>query len=330
MLRLALPSKGEMEEPTLDLLESCGLAVERPNVRQYTATISGLPRVLALFQRSADIPAKVEEGSADLGITGLDNVMEFRREGADLLILIEDLGYSRCELVVAVPDAWVDVSTLADLVDLSLELREKGRELRIATKYPRLVQQFLLSHGMTYFTMVESSGAMEAAPTMGYADLIADLTSSGTTLRENRLRPLSGGIILPSQACLVGNRRSLRDEENLVATKTILELIEARQRAGGYYSVTANLQGPSDEAVAQHVMAHPQARGLQGPTIAKVYSSQGQDWYAATVVVPQQHLLAVVEHLRQIGGNGITVVPASYLFAEKSLAYERLLKELGQ
>lgn len=330
MLRLALPSKGEMEEPTLRFLESCGLAVERPNVRQYTASIGGLPQALVIFQRSADIPAKVEEGSADLGITGLDSVREFCREGSDLLVLVEDLGYSSCELVVAVPDAWVDVITLSDLVDLSLELREKGRELRIATKYPRLVQQFFSSHGLTYFTLVESSGAMEAAPTMGYADLIVDLTSSGTTLRENRLRPLVGGTILRSQACLIGNRRSLRGEETLDTTKTILELIEARRRAAGYYSVTANLRGSSPEAVARHIMAHPQAAGLQGPTLAKVHSPQAQDWYAATVVVPRQHLLVVIEHLRRIGGSGITVTPASYLFADKSLAYEQLLKDLGR
>ena len=308
MLRFALPSKGEMEEPTLRFLEGCGLPVERPNVRQYTATIAGPPQTLVLFQRTADIPAKVEEGSADLGITGLDQVREFCRQGSDLLVLLEDLGYSRCELVVAVPDAWVDVPTFADLVDLSLEMRGKGRDLRVATKYPRLVQQFFLSQGLTYFTLVESSGAMEAAPTMGYADLIADLTSSGTTLRENRLRPLSGGTILRSQACLVGNRRSLRQEENRATTKTILELIEARRRAGGYYSVTANLRGPSAEAVAQHVTAHPQAAGLQGPTLAKVHSVQDQDWYAATVVVPRQHLLTGVDPLRH-RLHGIDVQP---------------------
>src|SRR3990170_2949932 len=94
VLRLALPSKGEMEEPTLRFLEGCGLGVERPNSRQYTATIPNLPGVAVLFQRTADIVAKVEEGSADLGITGLDTVYESRRDQGDALVIVEDLGYS--------------------------------------------------------------------------------------------------------------------------------------------------------------------------------------------------------------------------------------------
>ena len=108
MLRLALPSKGEMEEPTLLFLDSCGLGVERPNTRLYTATIPSQPELAVIFQRAADIPAKVEEGSAELGITGLDTVEEFRGEGGEMVVLFPDLGFSRCDLVVAVPEVWID------------------------------------------------------------------------------------------------------------------------------------------------------------------------------------------------------------------------------
>lgn len=331
MLRLALPSKGEMEGPTLAFLESCGLAVERPNDRQYTATIPLFPELVVLFQRAADIPNKVEEGSADLGITGYDVVCEEGREGSPLLVLYQDLGYSQCELVLAVPDAWLDVSSLADVADLSLEFRDRGRELRVATKYPRLVQRFLLEKGIHYFTLVSSTGALEAAPLMGYADLIADLASSGTTLRENRLKTIEGGTILRSQACLVGNRRSFQGRpQNLVLAKLFLEFLEARLRAADYYTVTANVPGESPDQVAALVKAEPAAAGIQGPTVAPVYSKEpGQGtWYAVTVVVRREALLRAVEHLRRLGGSSVTATAIQYVFHAESQAYRRLLSAL--
>jgi ATP phosphoribosyltransferase len=223
------------------------------------------------------------------------------------------MGYSRCELVVAVPDAWIDVSSVADLVDLSVELRERGRELRVATEYPRLVRRFLFSKGLNYFTLVESSGATEAAPTMGYADIIADITETGVTLRDNRLKTVADGTILKSQACLIGNRRLLKQDPCcLETTRFMLELIEARLRASNYYR-------------------YPEVAGIQGPTISKVYSklSQEQDWYAVTVVVEMDKLVEAVETMRQMGGSGITVFSANYVFEGESQLYKRLVQQLG-
>ncbi|MBI2856557.1 MAG: ATP phosphoribosyltransferase, partial [Chloroflexi bacterium] len=174
MLRLAIPSDGELYEPTLAFLRNCGVPVERSSPRRYTAAIPSMPHTTVLFQRAGDIPAKVEEGSADLGISGLDRFLEVRVEAGDSTVVMEDLGYSRCELVVAVPDTWVDVTSMSDLADLSVDLREKGKELRVATKYPRLVQRHLFRHGFNYFSLVQSSGTLEAAPAMGFADVIAD------------------------------------------------------------------------------------------------------------------------------------------------------------
>lgn len=329
-LRLALPSKGELEEPTLDFLGGCGLRVIRASARSYTGSIATLPPTAVLFQRAADIPAKVEEGSADLGITGYDIVMEFRREGSELVMVVEDLGYSRCELVLAVPNDWIDVFSLADLRDLSAEMWETGRELRVATKFPRLTQRFLLAKGLTNFSLVESSGALEAAPTMGYADIISDLTSSGTTLRENRLKTIAGGTVLRAQACLIGNRRSLHQNPvQLATTEQILELIDARAKAEGFYSITANIHGESAEAVAQHLIQRPETAGLQGPTIAPVFSKTGgEGWYAVTVVVPTKNLLVATQHLRRMGGQGITVIPSKYIFEDTSPSFQRLLQRL--
>lgn len=331
MLRFAFPIQSALEEPTLAFLDSCGLPVKRPNARQYTGGISTLPEAVVLFQRSADIPAKVEEGSAELGVVGLERFYEERKEGGDTILIVEDMGYSRCELVVAVPDAWIDIYSLADLVDLSVELRESGQELRVATEYPRLVQRFFFGKGLNYFTLVESSGATEAAPTMGYADIIADITETGVTLRDNRLKTIAGGTILKSQACLIGNRRLLKQNpSSLQMTRFILELMEARLRATDYYSVTANIRGESPEAIAEHLKRHPEVAGIQGPTISKVYSklSQEQEWYAVTVVVETGKVVKAVEALRQLGGSGITVFSANYVFEGESQACQRLVQQL--
>jgi len=331
MLRFAVPSKGELEEPTLGFLRACGLSVNRPNSRQYTARIPALKDAVVLFQRAADIPLKVAEGSVDLGIAGLDSVQEVLRDQAQVSVLMEDLQYGACDLVLAVPETWIDVLSITDLVEVAEELRAEGTELRVATKFPSLTRQYLIEHGLNFFTLVASSGAMEVSPAMGFADIIADLTSSGTTLRENGLKTLEGGTILSSQACLIANLGRLRTTPGgIETTRHILEMMEAALRAREYYSLTANIQGPSAEDVAGQVMRDPKVAGMRGPTVAKVFShfAEAQDWFAVTVVVPKQVLLQAVQHLRSMGGNGITVGSPNYVFESTASAYERLLAAL--
>ena len=332
VLRLALPSKG-MEEQTLELLQACGLRVNRPNPRQYRATIPALPGVEVLFQRANDIFPKVEEGSVDLGITGFDIVREHQREDSGVVMLQPELGYGICALVLAVPEGWIDVSSVIDIAEISAELRSQARELRVATKYPNLTRQFLLDHGINYFSLVESSGAIEAAPALNAADVICDLVSSGVTLRENRLKRVTGGTILDSQACLIGNRSALRDcEEKLQIARHILEFIEAQMRSREFYSLTANIRGESAEAVARRVTSHTDVAGLRGPTISKVYSKMGgeESWFAATVVVQSTLLLRAVDALRRAGASEVTVGPLRYVFESKSWSFEALRRQLDR
>ena len=135
-LRLAIPSDGEMYESTLGFLSECGMSVSRGNFRHYMGQLSSLSDVVVLFQRAADITSKVEEGSADIGIVGLDRFAEYKLDDGESLTILDDLSYSRCKLVTAVPQGWLDVSEMADLADLAAEFRERGRDLRVATKYP--------------------------------------------------------------------------------------------------------------------------------------------------------------------------------------------------
>ena len=238
-LRFALPSTGALYDGTAELLAGCGLAVRRANSRRYTADIPALPGVDVLFQRQSDITTEVDGGSADIGVVGLDRYSESRLERGDTMLVHDGLGFGTSSLVIAVPDSWLDVTSMADLADIALEFRAKGRDLRIASKYQRLVKRFLNMNGVNYVSMVSVSGGLEAAPVMGYADIIADITATGTTLRENGLRILVDGTIIDSQAVIVGNGRALaNDPEKLTLTRKLLEKIEASLRANRYQRVT--------------------------------------------------------------------------------------------
>ena len=329
MLRFAIPSKGSGYDATLTLLESCGLRVVRTNPRQYTATLRGLPDTEVLLHRPSEIVEKVAAGSIDLGVAGYDQVAEQRGDDENLLTVYDDLGFWGVELVFAVPQGWVDVSSWQDLADLAVEMRSQGRRLRIATKYPETVRRFCYRQGINYFELIDSQGATEAAPSLGYADIIADITETGTAIRDNRLK-IVGGSILHSQAVLIGSRRTLRsDASKLVPVQQLLELIEARRRGRRFYSLTANLMGTSVEAVGRLVTARVELAGLQGPTIAPVWSKfaaegRGPQWYAVNVVVPQDELLPAVAHLRTVGAVSVSTLQVQHVFQAESEAFARL------
>lgn len=333
LLTFALPSKGAIAEPTISFLRDCGLKVEKPNQRQYTGVIPAIPSLSVLFQRVTDVLYKVADGTAQIGITGFDVVNE--NPHSNLVVVHKELGFGHCSLVVAVPETWVDVEGMADLLDVVLDFREqKQRNIRIATKYPLLARQFLHNHGIHHFTLVKAEGAIEAAPTLGYADLIIDLTQTGTTLRENHLKILSDGIIIESQACLIGNREALRRNPEILNTLRILiEYIDAAQQGRGFFQLVANIQGATAEQVAQKVASNPITRGLQGPTISPIYGDNtmsivGNHWFTVTIIVANANLLPAMEHIRAIGGSQTIVSPVRYIFLEKSPIFQRLLETL--
>ena len=323
---MAIPSDGDLYDSTLAFMRDSGLQIERSSPRRYTAFIKTAPSVTILFQRAGDIPSKIEEGSAHLGITGLDRFIEAKVEGSESTVIIEELGFGKCELVMGVPDSWLDVDSMSDLADLSIDMRYSGTDLRVATKYPRLVQNYLLGHGINYFSLVQSSGTLEAAPAMGVADVIADISSSGTTMRENGLKTLYDGQVLKSQACVIGNRRLLlNDKIALEEARYVLELMEAFLRAKEFFTITANMPGNSPEDVALRLAESPDLFGIRGPTVSKVYGDESGDWYAVTIVVPRYRMLQSVDQIRNAGGQSVTVVNTNYVFSDKSESFQQFL-----
>lgn len=303
----------------------------REHPRQYAASLRGLPDVEVVLQRATDVVHLVAAGNADVGLTGIDLYTEHGREGDPLVMVCEDLGFMGADLLLAVPESWIDVTSMSDVADVAIAMREQGRELRIATSFPNLCRRFLYDRGVTYFTLVQTEGATEAAPSVGSADMVAELTSTGTTLRENHLKPVAGGVILHTQACLIGNRHTLSaSERKRDLLRRILELIEARLRAQGFYSVTANLEARSEEEVAARLLVSPSTRGLRGPTVARVYTADGAagQWFAATILVRAETLSAAVDALRNAGGSSISVTAVRYVFGEQSRHYTELLHAL--
>jgi ATP phosphoribosyltransferase len=306
------------------------MPVRRSSSRRYTGTLSQINGATVLFQRSADITSKIEDGTTDLGIVGLDRYYECRKEGGDAILLMETLGFGSCRVVIAVPDAWVDVTSIQDLADLSLEFHQIGREFRVVTMYPRLVNRYFLANGVNYYTLVSAAGTLESAPASGYADLIVDITDTGSTLRENHLKTIEGGTILSSQACLVGNIANLTSDETAMSqVRAVLERMEAHIRAGGVYRLIANVRGSTDEAIAKKVLARPDLAGLQGPTVSPVFGRE-PGWYSLSLVVQSQRLLDAVEHLRAVGATDISASQVSYLFQRQCNAFDLLMSSTGQ
>jgi ATP phosphoribosyltransferase len=324
MVRLSLPSKGQLGDSTLMFFQSCGLRVNKTNPRQYTATIPSMPDVEVIFQRSPDIPRTVSSGEVELGITGFDTLEEHALEAdSNVMVLHEGLGYGGCSLVIAVPNEW-NVRTCADL---SAHAGEIGG-LRVATKFPNLTNKFLADHSVAPIKVVLASGALEAMPTIGTADFISDITSTGTTLRDNHLHMLDDGIILRSEASLIANPDALKSRPEVqTVSRRLLELFEANLNAESRYLVVANMRGESPEGVAARLINETDLGGLNGPTIAPVYSQQHSDagrWFSASVVVNASRLYEAIGQLRGCGGSGVIVTPITYIFDEYPERCQRL------
>ncbi len=326
-IRLALPSKGRLADEALEFLARAGLHVYKPNPRQYKAVIPALPGLSVIFQRPWDIVTSVRDGSVDFGITGWDVYSERRSENGGVLSLLDDLGFGRCSLNVIVPEAWQGVERMADLAACGDAL---ARPLHVATKFPNLARAFFEQHGICPVQMISAEGTLEIAPAIGYADLIVDLVSTGTTLRDNRLRALEDGVILRSQACLIAHKPALKARpEVLSIARQLLEFIVAHLRAAENVSVFANMRGESPRAIAQQMFAQAVIGGLQGPTISPVITRSGEEWYAVHLVVRRDQLPQAIAELRQIGGSGVVVAPVTYIFEEEPQAYREMLAAIS-
>lgn len=226
MITIGLPSKGRMKDDCQAIFERAGMKIVAVgNDRSYRGRVEGVDDIEIAFLSASEIAREIGAGTVDFGVTGEDLIREGLAEADKRVEICARLGFGHADVVVAVPEIWLDVDTMADLGDVAADFRTRhGRRLTIATKYWRLTQQFFSSqHGIQLYRIVESLGATEGAPAAGQADIIVDITSTGSTLKANHLKILSDGVILKSEACLVRARKA--DHEGNARLQAIIEAV---------------------------------------------------------------------------------------------------------
>ena len=207
-LKIGVPSKGRLMEQTFDWFATRGIAMKRTgNEREYSGAVEGVAGVSLVLLSAGEVPRELAAGRIHLGVTGTDLVREKLGHWQGLVDELAPLGFGHADLILAVPDCWVDVETLDDLDAVAAAFRaEHGFRLRIATKYHRLVRDYLRAHGVADYQLVDSQGATEGTIRNLTAESVADITSTGETLRANHLKILDAPVILASQATLFASR----------------------------------------------------------------------------------------------------------------------------
>ena len=210
IITIGLPSKGRLKNNAISFFNDKGLKILQSNKeRNYFASIENKSNIKIIYLHAKEIIQRLGDGTLDLGISGLDLLNESETNLQNKIEVRTKLDFGSANLVIAVPDDWIDVQTVADLEEVAFDIRSKrNSRLRVATKYPNLTNDFLISKGVTQYKLISSLGATETYPFIGSSEIITDITSTGKTLNDNNLRVLKDGLILKSQACLLISKKS--------------------------------------------------------------------------------------------------------------------------
>jgi ATP phosphoribosyltransferase len=315
-LILAVPSKGRLQENAAAFFARAGLTLVKPRgARDYRGTVGDLPGVEVAYLSSDEIAAQLAQGSVHLGVTGEDLLRERIPDAEARVVLLDGLGFGQANVVVAVPQAWIDVRGMADLDDVATAFRLRNdRKMRVATKYVNLTRGFFAEHGIVDYRIVESLGATEGAPASGSAELIVDITTSGATLAANGLKVIEDGIILRSQANLVAARNADWGVSERESARVILDHIAAQTRAGKFREVRARFADYNDLLLA----AASQRFGATAPFGG--FTSSG----ILTLHCPTDQVYALAGFLRESGADGVSVAQLDYVFARDNPLYAKL------
>ena len=223
LLNIGIPSKGRLRKDVLNIFKKNKLSlVSERGERDLIGSIKDLKNIKILYLHAREIIERLGDGSIDLGFSGYDLLKESQINIQNKINVLKKYSFGRATLVVAIPDPWIDVQTVADLEEIAFEFKDKKKKrLRVATKYPNLTREFLFSKGVTQFKLVDSLGATEAYPFTGSSEIITDITSTGETLKANNLRILKDGEILKSEACMMVSKSSA----NKLNLKKIINLL---------------------------------------------------------------------------------------------------------
>ncbi len=315
-LIIAVPAKGRLQENAESFFARAGLRLVKPRgARDYRGTIEGLDGVEIAYLSAAEITSQLAQGAAHMGVTGEDLIREMIPNADNRVILLDGLGFGFANVVTAVPQAWIDVRSMADLDDVATAFRLKhNRKMRVATKYVNLTRDFFSRHGIADYRIVESLGATEGAPAAGTAELIVDITTTGNTLAANALKVVDDGVMLRSQANLVAARQADWKNGALDTARKILDRIAGQDRAHGFREMRTRFSGCDDALLAQARQRFGIVTPFGGPT------SSGM----LTLHCPPHQVFALADFLREKGAQAISVSEIDYVFTKDNPLFEKL------
>jgi ATP phosphoribosyltransferase len=319
---LAVPSKGRLQESAAAFFARAGLELQQGRgARDYRGALMGLPGVEVAYLASSEIVGQLAAGAAHFGVTGEDLVREKVPDADRRLELLAPLGFGRANVVVAAPQAWIDVRTMADLEDVASAFRaRRGERMRVATKYVNLTRRFFAEHGVADYRIVESLGATEGAPAAGAAELIVDIATTGATLKANALKPLDDGVILRSQATLVASLSAPWGRAARASARAILERIAASEEARRTREIRCRLPGPTRgvvQAACERFAAVPAAGEDSDP----------QNFVALHCAKADAAELA--HWLLTQGADRVSVAALEQVFDARNPLFERLEGRIG-
>ena len=310
-LTIAVPSKGRLEEKSAEIFTQAGMALKRAGARGYTGTLVGFEEVEIAYLSASEIAARLRDGSVHFGITGEDLLREEVPDLDSIVQLVMPLGFGHADVVVAIPNSWVDVATMADLAEVASDFRlHNGQLMRVATKYIHLATDYFAAHDVQDIQIVTSFGATEGAPASGAAEAIVDITSTGATLAANNLRVPEDGVILKSQANLAAALKADWSPQARAAAKQILARLSAYRQAMERLVVSFVIDA-KDAALFDNF-------GLDGSR-----RMAGQNETYLDLVIEKSDLQQVQDILspRQIG---MTVSKPAFVFSPRNELFERL------
>ena len=315
-LVVAVPAKGRLQENAEAFFLRAGLPLIKPRgARDYRGAVTGLDDVEVAYLSASEITTQLAAGAVHLGVTGEDLVREMIPDADKRVVLIEGLGFGFANVVVAVPQAWIDVRTMADVDDVATAFRHHhDRRMRVATKYINLTRDFFSSHGVIDYRIVESSGATEGAPAAGTAEMIVDITTSGATLAANGLKVVEDGTILRSQANLVAARNAVWGKTERDLARVILDRVAAQARARAFREVRARFAAGTDMLVENARRKFAVKAPFGAP------SSSG----ILILHCPPDQVYALTNYLRENGAEAVAVADLDYVFSRDNPLYTKL------
>ncbi len=321
-LILAVPSKGRLQQNAESFFARAGLDLVKPRgARDYRGAIAGFDGVEVAYLSAAEITQQLGQGAVHLGITGEDLVREMIPQSERRVVMVTGLGFGHANVVVAVPQAWIDVRTMADLDDVATAFRLRNeRKMRLATKYANLTRGFFAEHGVVDYRIVESTGATEGAPAAGTAEMIVDITTTGATLAANALKVIDDGTILRSQANLVAARTAAWSAAQRDTARLLLDRIAAQRRAAAFREVRTRFGGLNDALLAAAREKFNVEAPFGGPT------SSGM----MTLHCPPGHVHGLANFLREHGAEAVSVGALEYVYSRDNALYARLAAELDK